>query len=1048
MYDNSTPNDGQLSSASTFDIRDHLDKLEPGKGKNAYTCPVCQGQRLTFDKKTGAYKCWSGDCSTNDIREAIRPLTDFLAERNGQQPPQPAKKPRAKKKKEYPPVPIPAGAILLRLPAPRQSPQPEQLAKDTPKDIPRNALQTTYDYSPTQKVVRYEWPDATNPKGHDKTYRQFHLDPEGKKVWKKGEARWPAYRIDEVVEVLRTVPDDEPIAIAMPEGELCVELARSIRLAALTLQGSSWSDPETQQMLEVLRGTGKNVVLVVIRDNDDTGIKKGTGIGLVARHIQFPCLVIDPRAIYSDIPEKGDIREILEAMSADEFLIRVESEIFKAGNSLAPNISPNSHPRTHENVVSLSSFGSIDNYIPDTAPAGEQTFIHKAIEALYSNGHWKSIGEVLYQFNGTYYEVRHEATEKKRILEWLKTYAEMVKGKYRCNRYNSASVNDVWNCIVASVAIDPNTINPEGLNTTTGIVKINPDGSHSLIPHDPEQVYTYVGCKYDPTIDLADCERLLECLEPPQRKIFLRTAAAALNLKLVRSKLTGRGVKGLLCHGEGSNGKDTLRAVLAAVFGRGMTGKSLSDFKAYDLGRKFTLAGIEGSICNWASENTSKVDLDNIQSLKQFITGDILEIERKGKDGYEYKPAATFFANCNKLPSITGGTAAIDDRYGVLRFNKTYARNAIAAEGQLEADARFKDDEKFILEQVAPAMLNKLLEEFPLLLSEGIDYTATKEAMQKAQEESRHLWQFAREVGLEVQAGGRVWVPDLWELLLNWYEGMGILDKEPGSNNKEKLVWHELSNKYDAPVKSINQLSSRFSEIFPKVQVCKYSGRDEIERRGQRYLLGIGFVQSSAKTAKTSVPSVPVDTARDTAVPASVPKNIGTDVGTDETFAQSGGTDGTDDFSPFAEVCKLVAKFTDAERQKLIQLLTQSQPLPAQVTPAEFAAQIRRAIANFDRSLAIQVWDGLKAKVKRKLREEVKSHLTPAENENFKLLVAAGFLQGTRVKYVGDPKYAEQYEGLELEVYSIDEYFQITCRKPNGAGYTTRLKPEELEIIS
>jgi putative DNA primase/helicase len=244
-------------------------------------------------------------------------------------------------------------------------------------------------------------------------------------------------------------------------------------------------------------------------------------------------------------------------------------------------------------------------------------------------------------------------------------------------------------------------------------------------------IYTYVGCKYDPNIDLTNGDRLLECLEPSQREIFLRTAAAALNLKLVRSKLTGRGVKGLLCHGEGSNGKDTLRAVLAAVFGRGMTGRSLSDFKSYDMGRKFALAGIEGSICNWASENTSKVDLDSIQSLKQFITGDPIDIERKGKDSYEYKSNAIFFANCNKLPSITGGTSAIDDRYGILRFDKTYVRNAIAAEGQLEADPRFKDDEKFILDQVAPAMLNKLLERLPLLLSEGIDYKVTKDAMQK-----------------------------------------------------------------------------------------------------------------------------------------------------------------------------------------------------------------------------------------------------------------------------------------------------------------------------
>ena len=89
----------------------------------------------------------------------------------------------------------------------------------------------------------------------------------------------------------------------------------------------------------------------------------------------------------------------------------------------------------------------------------------------------------------------------------------------------------------------------------------------------------------------------------------------------------------------------------------------------------------------------------------------------------------------------------------------------IPSKGEFKADPRFKDDEKFILEQVAPAILNKLPERFPLLLSEGIDYKATKDAMQKAQEESRHLWQFVRDVGIEVQAGGRIYVKDLWELL-------------------------------------------------------------------------------------------------------------------------------------------------------------------------------------------------------------------------------------------------------------------------------------------
>jgi putative DNA primase/helicase len=481
------------------------------------------------------------------------------------------------------------------------------------------------------------------------------------------------------------------------------------------------------------------------------------------------------------------------------------------------------------------------------------------------------------------------------------------------------------------------------LNCSNGVVKINPDGSHLLVPHDPKNIYTYVGCKYDPNIDLTDCDRLLECLEPSQREIFLRTAAAALNLKLVRSKLTGRGVKGLLCHGEGSNGKDTLRAVLAAVFGRGMTGRSLSDFKSYDMGRKFALAGIEGSICNWASENTAKVDLDNIQSLKQFITGDPIDIERKGKDSYEYKSAAIFFANCNKLPSITGGTAAIDDRYGILRFDKTYARNAIAAEGQLEADPRFKDDEKFILEQVAPAMLNKLLERLPLLLSEGIDYKATKDAMQKAQEESRHLWQFVRDVGIEVQAGGRIYIKDLWELLQKWYLETGTLEIEEGSNGKNKLIWHDLPNKYDTPVKAVNQVFARFSEIFPKLKKLQYNGRDEMERRAQWYLSGIGFVKNADTSANFALPALPVDTEGLTALPTALPQNSGRPSGRAEILAQQAGRDGRAISSPFAEVCKLVAQFTEEERQKLADILTQPQLLPKKVTPED--AQKMRDIA-------------------------------------------------------------------------------------------------------
>jgi hypothetical protein len=112
---------------------------------------------------------------------------------------------------------------------------------------------------------------------------------------------------------------------------------------------------------------------------------------------------------------------------------------------------------------------------------------------------------------------------------------------------------------------------------------------------------------------------------------------------------------------------------------------------------------------------------------------------------------------------------------------------------------------------------------------------------------------------------------------------------------------------------------------------------------------------------------------------------------------------------------------------------------------AEFAEQIVQAIANVDRELAIQVSRVLKDKIE--LRKEVRAALTVEEFDNFRLLVIGGFIKGTRVKYIGT-RYYDQYQSVELVVNSIDVRSEITCLKPDGAGYTTQLKPEELEIIS
>ena len=54
-------------------ILDHLDKLTQSKG-GKYFCPVCEGNDLSINPKTGALTCYTNECSWKSIMDIIAPL--------------------------------------------------------------------------------------------------------------------------------------------------------------------------------------------------------------------------------------------------------------------------------------------------------------------------------------------------------------------------------------------------------------------------------------------------------------------------------------------------------------------------------------------------------------------------------------------------------------------------------------------------------------------------------------------------------------------------------------------------------------------------------------------------------------------------------------------------------------------------------------------------------------------------------------------------------------------------------------------------------------
>lgn len=484
-------------------------------------------------------------------------------------------------------------------------------------------------------------------------------------------------------------------------------------------------------------------------------------------------------------------------------------------------------------------------------------YTQKCVEALYSDKQWRAIDGQLYEWEGKYYRKASNGRERKRISDWCYSTPVQVGQGWKYSYATATHVDNIWRWLLGYFSVASEEINPPGINCLNGVVKLKWSGKKvtwKLVPHDPQIVYTYISeVNFDPQANSTDCERMLSCLEPAQQKLFLQTIAASLDLATIRSYQGRESSRALLCKGHGSNGKDTLREAVRILFGQTMSNATVSDFAAYDQGRKFCLSKLEGSLINWSSENSSFNNLDRLESLKAAITGDPLDMERKGVDERQMMLNTIFLFNVNEVPNLQAGMEAIQSRWAVLSFNKTYKKNANPAKGEIEADSRFRYDPNFLKEKVCPALLNKILEALSTLATDGIDYSCTEEAIKNIQEETNHLWAFARDLGLDYQTEGRVYINDLWELLYKWYVNNGTLEII-SENGKEKKVWHDQARRSDKNVKAPNQIYQRFRELFP--QIKKERDTQSPDRIGQSYLAGIAIDKAVTEATEATTEAI------------------------------------------------------------------------------------------------------------------------------------------------------------------------------------------------
>ena len=493
----------------------------------------------------------------------------------------------------------------------------------------------------------------------------------------------------------------------------------------------------------------------------------------------------------------------------------------------------------------------------DFIPEVEDNVQLKAQEALFKD-RWVSISGDLYQWTGTHYQLQSETAIRRKIAEWCRSTPVYVNGEWRYSYASATVVSNIYAWVVEVFGIDPALVNPPGLNCLNGVLQVTWKGKTprwELVKHNPDVVYTYVGeFEFNPDADSTACDRLLQCLEPPQRDIFIKTMAASLDLKAIR-EFKGRAIRALLCKGDGNNGKDSLREAVAILYGVGVVNATVSDFQIYDGGKKFPLAKLEQARISWSSENSSFKQLDSLQSLKAAITGEPIDIERKNQDERPMSLSTVFLFNINNVPNLQASLEAIQSRWAVLSFDKTFKTGADQSKGELEADPRFRYDPEFIKREVVPSLLNMMLAALPEVAMNGIDYSCTDPAMQEIREETNHLVRFAREVGLDHQVGGMVSGGELWETLQQWYVDNGYAEFETDAKGNKKIKFLDSGSIGDRPIKRSSDVISRFLEIFRKAK----RGSDNSRATGhpnRAYIEGIGFVGQANNVQKLVYESI------------------------------------------------------------------------------------------------------------------------------------------------------------------------------------------------
>ena len=128
--------------------------------------------------------------------------------------------------------------------------------------------------------------------------------------------------------------------------------------------------------------------------------------------------------------------------------------------------------------------------------------------------------------------------------------------------------------------------------------------------------------------------------------------------------------KAFILIGDKSNGKSTFLHVVKNLLGD----QNIASLDLKELGDRFKTAELFGKLAN-IGDDIGDEFIANASVFKKLVTGDRVNVERKGQDPFEFNNYAKFLFSANNIPRMKDKTGAVQRRLVIVPFDAKFTPN-------------------------------------------------------------------------------------------------------------------------------------------------------------------------------------------------------------------------------------------------------------------------------------------------------------------------------------------------------------------------------------